>query len=61
MNILPGVKHWHGAAEDEWFSHLAVEVLGKDLKNEWLEAVSQEHYRHIQDINLCMLSGKSSE
>lgn len=24
VNIAPGVKHWHGAAPDSWFSHLAV-------------------------------------
>ena len=26
VNIPPDVKHWHGAAPDSWFSHLAVEV-----------------------------------
>ena len=26
MNIPPEVKHWHGAAPDSWFSHLAVEA-----------------------------------
>ncbi len=29
INILAGVKHWHGAAPDSWFSHLAVEVPEK--------------------------------
>ena len=24
VNIPAGVKHWHGAAQDSWFSHLAV-------------------------------------
>ena len=24
INIPAEVKHWHGAAPDEWFSHLAV-------------------------------------
>ena len=44
--VIPaGVKHWHGAAPDSWFSHLAVEVPGKETKNEWLEAVSDEEYR----------------
>ena len=31
-------KHWHGAAPDSWFSHLAVEVPGDETSNEWLEA-----------------------
>ena len=36
---LTGVKHWHGAAPDSWFSHLAVEVPGVNTSNEWLEPV----------------------
>ena len=28
INIPAEVKHWHGAAPNEWFSHLAVEVPG---------------------------------
>ena len=23
-------KHWHGAAKDSWFQHLAIEVPGVD-------------------------------
>lgn len=43
--VIPaGVKHWHGAAPDSWFAHLAVEVPGEDARNEWLEAVSDEEY-----------------
>mgnify|MGYP005758733837 FL=1 len=43
--VIPaGVKHWHGAAPDSWFAHLAVEVPGEDTRNEWLEAVSDEEY-----------------
>ena len=29
VNIPAGVKHWHGAVKDSWFSHLAVEVIRK--------------------------------
>lgn len=39
VNIKPGIKHWHGTADDSWFSHLAIEVPGKDCFNEWLEKV----------------------
>ena len=42
--IPPEVKHWHGAAPDSWFAHLAVEVPGEETSNEWLEAVSDEAY-----------------
>lgn len=44
INIPPGVKHWHGAAKDSWFSHLAVEVPAVNGSNEWLEPVSDEDY-----------------
>lgn len=44
VNIPVGVKHWHGAAPREWFSHLAIEVPGEETSNEWLEAVSNEDY-----------------
>lgn len=44
VNIPAGVKHWHGAAPDSWFSHLAVEVPGENSSNEWLEPVADEVY-----------------
>ncbi len=44
VNIAPGVKHWHGAAPDGWFSHLALEVPGEETSNEWLEPVNDEDY-----------------
>ncbi len=37
VNIPAEVKHWHGAAPDSWFSHLAVEVPGEESSNEWCE------------------------
>lgn len=42
--IPPEVKHWHGAAADSWFCHLAIEVPGEETANEWLEAVDDESY-----------------
>lgn len=44
INIPAGVKHWHGAAPDSWFSHLAIEIEGIETSNEWLEPVSDEDY-----------------
>ena len=44
VTISAGVKHWHGAKKNSWFSHLAVECPGKQISNEWLEAVSDEDY-----------------
>ena len=48
INIPAGVKHWHGAAADSWFSHLALEIPGEDGKAEWLEPVSEEDYNALQ-------------
>ncbi len=47
INIPVGVKHWHGAAKDSWFSHLAVEVPGENTSNQWLEAVNDEEYSKL--------------
>lgn len=44
VNIPAGVKHWHGAAPDSWFSHLAVEVPGQDTASKWLEKVEDDAY-----------------
>lgn len=45
--IPAGVKHWHGAAADSWFSHLAIEVPGTDCRNEWLEPVDDAEYGQL--------------
>lgn len=47
VNIPPEVKHWHGAAKDSWFSHLAVEVPAEGAYNEWLETVAEEEYNRL--------------
>ena len=48
VNIPPNVKHWHGAAKDGWFSHLAVEVPGEHTSNEWCAPVSDEAYGKLK-------------
>ena len=48
INIPAEVKHWHGAAPDSWFSHLAIEVPGEENSNEWCEAVSDEEYGKLK-------------
>lgn len=48
IHIPANVKHWHGAAPDSWFSHLAFELEGEETSNEWLEAVSDEEYSKLK-------------
>lgn len=56
QEILPGtvihipanVKHWHGAAADSWFAHLAFEIAGENTSNEWLEPVTDLEYDKLQ-------------
>ncbi|SFM59053.1 cupin domain-containing protein [Methanolobus profundi] len=45
--IPAGVKHWHGAKADSWFSHIAFEIPGENTQNEWLETVSDEEYNRL--------------
>ena len=46
--IPVGVKHWHGAAKDSWFVHIAIEVPGENTSNEWLEPVSDSDYEKLR-------------
>ena len=48
VNIPAEVKHWHGAAKDSWFAHLAVEIQGEDGSTEWCETVSDEDYNKLK-------------
>ena len=56
VEILPGtvihipanVKHWHGAAKDSWFAHLAFAVPGEESENVWLEPVTDEQYLSVE-------------
>ena len=47
VNIAPGVKHWHGAQKNSWFSHLAVEVPAENGGTEWCEPVTDEEYNKL--------------
>lgn len=45
VEIAPGVVHWHGAAPDSWFSHVAMECNPQSNEPTWLYLVSNEEYR----------------
>jgi quercetin dioxygenase-like cupin family protein len=42
--VHDGVKHWHGAAKNSWFSHVAI-TAGTA---EWLEPVDDEYYAGLE-------------
>lgn len=44
IEIGPNVEHWHGAAPDSWFSHLAITCNPQTNQNTWLEPVSEKEY-----------------
>ena len=47
VNITAGLKHWHGAKADSWFSHVAFITPGDNLRNEWLEPVTDDDYNRL--------------
>ena len=47
--VIPaGVKHWHGAKADSWFSHIALEAPGVECANEWCEPVTDDEYGRLK-------------
>ena len=47
ITIPANVKHWHGAKQDSWFSHIAVEVPGENTSTEWCDTVDDETYFNL--------------
>lgn len=45
VEIAPDVEHWHGAAPDSWFAHIAITTNPKNNATVWLSPVSDEQYR----------------
>lgn len=48
VEIPEGVKHWHGAAKDSWFTHIAISVPAEGASSEWLEVVSDAEYNKLK-------------
>jgi quercetin dioxygenase-like cupin family protein len=46
--IPSGIKHWHGAAKDSWFVHIAVEIPGENASTEWHEPVDINDYNKLK-------------
>lgn len=51
VNIPANVKHWHGAAPNCWFQHIALEVPGAEQSNEWCEPVDDTAYTEATTRN----------
>ena len=45
VEIAPDVEHWHGAAPDSWFAHIAITTNPQNNAAVWLSPVSDEQYR----------------
>ena len=50
VEIPSNAVHWHGAAPDSWFSHLAIETNPEDSKTTWLEAVDDKQYKEATTV-----------
>lgn len=61
VHIPANVKHWHGAAADSWFAHLAFEIPGDNTSNEWLEPVSDEEYSKVNGHGTRTNNGNNME
>lgn len=44
VEIPANVEHWHGAAPDSWFSHLAIGTNVPNNKTTWLDKVDDDQY-----------------
>ena len=44
VNILPGIKHWHGASPDGRMIHTAININTEKGTVDWLEPVTDDQY-----------------
>jgi quercetin dioxygenase-like cupin family protein len=44
VTILPGEKHWHGAAPTTAMTHIAITESLDGKNTDWLESVTDEQY-----------------
>lgn len=48
VDIPAETKHWHGAAADSWFQHIAIGVPVEGASAEWLEPVADTEYDKLK-------------
>lgn len=44
VEIAPDIVHWHGAAPDSWFAHIAITTNPQTNAAVWLDSVRDEQY-----------------
>ena len=54
VDIAPDIEHWHGAAPDSWFSHLAIGCNPQTNQNTWLERVDDQQYAEATKGNVAI-------
>ena len=54
VEIAPDIEHWHGAAPDSWFSHLAIGCNPQTNQNTWLERVDDQQYAEATKGNVAI-------
>ena len=54
VEIAPNIEHWHGAAPDSWFSHLAIGCNPQTNQNTWLERVDDQQYAEVTKDNVAI-------
>lgn len=46
VHVPAGVKHWHGAAKDSWFEHIATEDVSKGAPD-WYDRLPESEYQKL--------------
>ena len=46
INILPGIKHWHGASPDAPMIHVAININTEKGMVNWMEPVTTDQYEN---------------
>jgi 4-carboxymuconolactone decarboxylase len=50
--VIPsGVVHWHGAAKNSSFTHIAINSIANNVAVNWLDRVTDEEYESVHTGN----------
>lgn len=61
VEITPDVAHWHGAAPDSWFAHIAITTNPQDNAAVWFSPVSDAQYREVTTKAECRYAEANKE